>query len=80
MERLAYAQTTVFQCTPVSYEWNKLIPGTCVNVPDFYRSYSPQNIVTDLLILALPIPTVWKLNASWPKKLGLTFIFLTSIV
>ena len=78
---ISFALANIFQCTPVNYWWNRLIPGgKCINIDLFFRAYSPPNIITDVLILLLPIRFVWKLEATKAKKIGLTLIFLTSIV
>ncbi len=75
---LATGLTAMFQCIPLQYVWDKAIPGgRCINVLAFYRWISLPNIITDALMLALPIPMVWKLNTSTGKKFGLTIGFLT---
>lgn len=75
---LATGLTAVFQCIPLQYIWDKTIPGGhCINVLAFYRWISLPNIITDAMMLALPIPMVWKLNTSAGKKFGLTIGFLT---
>ena len=69
--------TAMLQCFPFHYIWDKTIPGgRCFNVLAFYRWVSFPNILTDLVMLALPIPMIWKLNTSHAKKVGLTFGFL----
>lgn len=73
----AYLLGSIFQCWPISYQWNKTIQGgRCINQLLFYRISSVPNIMTDIIILVLPIPLVWRLNASRIRKLGLSFIFL----
>ena len=75
---LATGLTAMFQCIPLSYIWDKTNPnGRCFNVLAFYRWISLPNILTDTSMLILPIPMVWKLNASSNKKVGLTIGFLT---
>ena len=64
-------------CRPFEYNWNKEIPsGTCVDEQAFYRWGSLPNILTDLAMLVLPMPIVWRLHISANMKLGLTVAFL----
>ena len=75
---LATGLTAMFQCIPLRYVWDKTISdGRCIDVLAFYRWISLPNIITDAVMLVLPIPMVWKLNASTGKKFGLTILFLT---
>ncbi|KAJ6002280.1 hypothetical protein N7522_007507 [Penicillium canescens] len=62
----------IFQCSPIAYTWDSTIVGTCVNQQAFYRWVSPPNILTDVLILVMPLPYVWKLHTSLGHKLALT--------
>ena len=42
--------------------------------------YNPPNILSDIVMLALPMVTVWKLNASKTKRVGLVIIFSTGFI
>ncbi|RAH83873.1 hypothetical protein BO86DRAFT_308552 [Aspergillus japonicus CBS 114.51] len=69
----------IFQCWPIDYTWNKttgIEGGSCFNQQAFYRYVSPPNILTDVLLLTLPLPYVWKLHTSRGHKLALTGVFL----
>ncbi len=70
--------TTIFQCSPVAYAWNKSVSdhGKCINVVAYFRWISLPNILTDLVMLVLPLPLLWKLHTSLGQKIGLTFIFV----
>ena len=53
----------IFQCRPVSYFWDKNIPGGhCVS--QYGVNYAPVvfNIATDIAVLVLPLPILWKLQ------------------
>ena len=71
--------TTIVQvraCTPVAYYWDRTIPnGTCLNYDEFYIITGAINMVTDAVVLCLPLPVVWRLNTSIYRKIGLTFAF-----
>ena len=65
-------------CVPVRFFWNKDISGgRCpLDVNKFYLSGSIFNMITDIMVLSLPLPTVWNLQISVKKKIGLSFVFL----
>ncbi|KAJ5663829.1 hypothetical protein N7507_004560 [Penicillium longicatenatum] len=69
---------TIFQCNPIAYAWDSTLDGTCVNKTVFYRAISPINVLTGLMIVALPIPLVWSLHARRAQKVALTGVFLLS--
>ncbi|PWY72485.1 hypothetical protein BO94DRAFT_245550 [Aspergillus sclerotioniger CBS 115572] len=67
----------IFQCWPVAYVWNQTIEGgSCFNKEAFYRYVSPPNILTDVVILVMPLPYVRKLHTRNGQKLALTGVFL----
>lgn len=67
----------IFQCSPIAYTWNKtIVGGSCFDQEAFYRYVSPPNIVTDVLILVMPLPYVWKLHTQVGQKVALTGVFL----
>ncbi|OJJ99505.1 hypothetical protein ASPACDRAFT_61273 [Aspergillus aculeatus ATCC 16872] len=69
----------IFQCWPIDYTWNKTTGvegGSCFNQQAFYRYVSPPNILTDVLLLILPLPYVWRLHTTRGHKLALTGVFL----
>ena len=78
---LAFALAAIFECRPVSYFWDKTIEGgECFPVDLFYRLTSLPNILVDIFMVLLPIPSVWQLNASNLRKTGLSLIFGWSLV
>lgn len=70
--------SNLFQCTPVSYFWNKAQPGRCL--PNALITIGLTNgvlsFVGDLVILALPFPMIWKLQINLRRKAALTGMFL----
>ena len=62
-------------CRPISRLWNHLQPGACGNMVDFLVAISGCNAATDLIIIILPMPLVWRLQMATRKKIELTFIF-----
>lgn len=73
----AVSLTTIFQCSPVQYAWDKSIPGgTCLDQALFYVYCSLPNVITDVAILLLPIPMIIKLHTNQSQKIGLSLVFL----
>ena len=68
-------------CTPIAFLWDKTIKGGhCINIVQYYRWGTLPNAVTDLFMLILPLPVVWKLHTTKRVKIGLTLTFLTGSV
>ncbi|KAI0114534.1 hypothetical protein GGR51DRAFT_504787 [Nemania sp. FL0031] len=64
-------------CQPFSYQWDQSTGGKCGNVLLVYKVYSIPNILTDLAILGLPLPTLFRLQMGKAEKIGVVFTFLT---
>lgn len=66
----------VFACDPIAMSWDATITeGTCINRPSLYIATAAANIISDLILFALPIPIVVKLQIPRRQKVGLSFIF-----
>jgi len=50
--------------------------GHCINVEWFYRAMAIPNTLTDGLILALPMPLIWRLQLPKRQKIALCGVFL----
>lgn len=73
--------TTVFQCTPVAFEWDKSIKGGhCIDAPLFFVLSAAINIFTDLLILVIPILITWPLQLAIRKKIAICVILCLGLV
>ena len=67
---------TVFQCVPVSGFWNKTIHAKCVNPKHAFLGNSIPNIATDIALLLMPVPYIWRLHRTSSQKIVLTGIFM----
>ncbi|KAH9221259.1 hypothetical protein DL95DRAFT_15988 [Leptodontidium sp. 2 PMI_412] len=65
----------VFQCIPVDKAWNKKKPGHCYNLVDAWYTNAVFSIVTDFLILMLPMHMVYKLQRDVREKFLLYGVF-----
>lgn len=70
----------IFRCTPVRKAWDPEVEGHCLDLVKLGVSAGYINIVTDFLILILPIPMVWSLHLSSKIRLGIIAIFATGIL
>lgn len=68
---------SLFSCQPLAIRWNPAIVGHCINVTYYWRYISLANIISDVAMLVLPLPVIWKLHISLAQKLSLTVLFLT---
>lgn len=70
----------VLQCSPIDYYWNRYsqitAQGICINLPVFYISTASITVVTDLLVLALPIWIFLGLNMRARLKALIMGLFL----
>ncbi|KAF2008746.1 hypothetical protein BU24DRAFT_321242, partial [Aaosphaeria arxii CBS 175.79] len=67
---------TFLLCTPVQYNWDKTISGTCSPHSQIaYIIAGATNLVIDVFIVLLPMPILWKLQISWTKKLLVMAMF-----
>ncbi|OJD40269.1 uncharacterized protein BKCO1_1000614 [Diplodia corticola] len=69
-----------FECVPVARYWDKRIPGKCINGADTFLANACMNILTDFIIIGIPIPSLLKLQVSTAKKIGLMFAFSLGLV
>ncbi|KAH8784505.1 hypothetical protein F5882DRAFT_497558 [Hyaloscypha sp. PMI_1271] len=68
---------TIFACEPVSFFWNRDIRGgRCLDIKAVAYAISAVGIVQDLVIVALPLPVLVKLQMSTRKKIGIGFMLI----
>lgn len=67
-------------CRPFAANYDLTIDGVCGDRPTAFIAIGAYNIITDVIILVLPIPTIWSLRAQRKWKIGLTAIFLLGLV
>lgn len=65
----------IFQCSPVQRQWDRMLPGTCVNDRLSFVTNGIFNIIIDFATLLLPMPVIWKLHRSWQDRIALMGIF-----
>ncbi|KAH8694199.1 hypothetical protein BGW36DRAFT_463777 [Talaromyces proteolyticus] len=60
---------SIFQCVPIRSQWDPSVQGKCINYGNFVLAIGIINIISDFVILVLPIPVIWSLNMKKTKKL-----------
>ncbi|KAJ1325678.1 hypothetical protein MN608_08872 [Microdochium nivale] len=66
----------IFPCQPVAAAWDLTITGAvCLDRHAIYMASSIMGAVTDLMVLAVPMPLLWNLQRPRRQKIGLAAIF-----
>ncbi len=73
---LSMTFTVIFMCQPVQKAWKPDLPGHCANLYAFFLGQAIPNIVTDVVLLLLPLPYLWRLQIQLPQKIALVSVFL----
>ncbi|KAL5313085.1 hypothetical protein ACEPPN_019512 [Leptodophora sp. 'Broadleaf-Isolate-01'] len=73
---ISIIMVSIFQCTPIAKAWNPTIPGHCINLKGSFIGNAVPNILTDVAILGLPMPHVWRLHTTLIQRCQLSAVFL----
>lgn len=71
----AIAMVCIFQCNPVSKAWAPWEPGVCIDLRASFIGNAVPNILTDVVILVMPMKQVWHLHATAAQKISLLCTF-----
>lgn len=78
---IAAVLVSVLSCTPAKFDWDSTKHnGHCIGASGFILRNSIPNIATDVAILLLPLPVIWKLQLPIRKKVAVTVIFSLGIL
>lgn len=70
-----------FMCEPFEFNWNPTLPGGhCGNQVLSYQVTGALNLVTDLVVLVLPMQYLYGLNLALYKKIVLMVSFAVGIL
>ncbi|KAI8654278.1 hypothetical protein NCS56_01384600 [Fusarium sp. Ph1] len=64
----------IFGCNPVDKAWTPAKRGHCLDLRSFYYTSFGIKLVTDIVLFAQPIPMVWRMQLSRPKKIGVVLM------
>ena len=73
---IAIECVAIFSCIPDRKLWEPTIPGHCIDTYTSFLGTAAPNVITDFLILLLPLPMLWRLNIGLKHRLGLIFVFM----
>ena len=65
----------IFTCAPVEKLWYPDVPGRCISQTGTWIANGVSTIITDLMILVLPAPHIWRLQARTAIKIGVCVSF-----
>lgn len=67
---------TCFQCVPVTRAWDPSVAGGCISLEGFWYTGAAISLTSDLMILILPMPTIWRMKRPLNERLCLAAVFL----
>lgn len=74
---------TLFQCGR-NPEWfwqsSAAVKEHCGDYKYIQLGHASSDVATDLMVLATPLPMIWRLHMSTIHKISLTFIFLLGLM
>ncbi|KAK2784250.1 hypothetical protein FQN53_008690 [Emmonsiellopsis sp. PD_33] len=74
---IAFILVMLLACRPLPAYWDWSLPGTCTDEAMRTLAFTTTNIITDGMVLVLPIPTFWKLRL--PLRERIVLIVLMSL-
>ncbi|KAF2134347.1 hypothetical protein P153DRAFT_420062 [Dothidotthia symphoricarpi CBS 119687] len=85
---IAMLMCFVFSCIPVQAAWDITITeAKCIPIRSIYLGGSIPNVILDIIVVAIPMPYVWRLHAPIAQRLVIagmfvlgTFIAVVSLV
>lgn len=81
---VSFIFATAFQCSPVEWSWQQVDDnwgsGSCNNIHLQGWMSAILNIVIDLIMLTLPLKSLWGLQMKLRKKLMIMFMFSLGIL
>ena len=73
---VAVILSTLLICRPITYSFDKTIPGgSCGDLLRFELFTAVWNLISDFIVVVLPMPMLWKLQLQTKKKVGLCIAF-----
>lgn len=81
----AWATSTILEafllCRPFAFNWDTNIPGgECANRNVAFIVAGVLNMTTDVLVIVVPLPNIWKLKLTLLKKIALCMIFCLGLL
>jgi hypothetical protein len=71
---------TVFPCKPVSSNWNFTPPTGCINIPAFQQTEAALEILTDFILVLMPMPVILSLQMSKRRRAILLSVLVPGLI
>ncbi|KAF3761233.1 hypothetical protein M406DRAFT_221390, partial [Cryphonectria parasitica EP155] len=71
---------TFLLCRPLAYNWDTSIEGVCGDRNAAYVIAGVMNMITDFMVLLLPVPAIWQLKMPTGQKVGLVGVFSMGVL
>lgn len=65
----------IFTCNPIQKLWDPTVPGRCISLVGRWIASAVSTVLTDLAIIFLPMPQVFRMSLSKMEKLAVTLVF-----
>ncbi|KAJ5355019.1 uncharacterized protein N7496_012231 [Penicillium cataractarum] len=75
INQLIFTVIISVSCIPVAKQWDSSIKGKCIDTIPFYFALAGTSIGLDLVIIALPLPVLWRLQLRLKQKVILAGLF-----
>ncbi|CDM37566.1 hypothetical protein DTO013E5_7646 [Penicillium roqueforti] len=79
---ISFFFATLFQCG-THWDWNWAPIGffltECTDTLNMLTVFCGTDVLTDFVIMLMPVPIIWKLKMSVKKKIGVTSVFMVGI-
>ncbi|KAJ5173917.1 uncharacterized protein N7500_001848 [Penicillium coprophilum] len=79
---ISFFFATLFQCG-TNWDWNwapiKFFLTECTDTLNMLTVFCGTDLLTDFVIMFMPVPIIWKLQMSIKKKIGVTSVFMVGI-
>lgn len=80
---IAFFFATLFQCgTRWTWNWAPIFIflTQCSDTLNMLTVFTATDVLTDFIIMFMPVPIIWKLQMPLRKKLGVTSIFMVGLL
>ena len=72
---IACIVTFILQCYPVHSFWQPAAAIHCINRNEFYLAAAVLGLLTDVVLVTMPMPVLWNLKMTTKKKVQLSIVF-----
>ncbi|KAI0160000.1 integral membrane protein [Hypoxylon sp. FL1284] len=76
---VATTGASIWQCTPIERAWDKSVDGTCITITGNWISNASFSVITDVILVLLPVQPIFKSNLPTKQKWALTIVFTLGI-